>query len=1444
LTLLLFGGAVVAVPALAGTSSPSRTSTAPDVTTAAPRTLTPATSGSSSGTTGNTTGTAGNTTGTAGNTTGTAGNTTGTTGNGRVGPLLHASCVKTTTGRPADCAKPVATADQPAGTHDQTTVTSAPADGSIASLVDTRTWTSGGGNTFPGAEVPFGMVKWSPDTTPTYNAGGGYDYSDNKLWGYSLTHVSGPGCGAAGDVPMVPTTGALPAGDPNMITTAFSHTNEVAQAGYYSAQSNQPDTVTSEFTATPHSSMARFTYPATTQADFLIKLMASQNGDYGDSVKVVGNNEIQGSDTSGYFCGETNNDGQPQLYTLYFDITFDHPFTASQVITNPGQSDPAAVNLTFDTTQNQVVQAKVGISYVSVANAKLNWQTENPGWDFNSVRQQAQATWSHLLGKIQVSGGSYAKTQEFYSLLYKDFIQPNITSDVNGQFMGADLKVHSLASGQRDQYGMYSGWDTYHSLAQLQAMLDPQPAGDMAQSQVNYYSEDKLLQQWGYNNLNNYVMVGDPTQSIIADEYTFGAHNFDTKQALADMLAQATTVNDVRPGEALEQQYGYLPEDGTYGCCNAHGFMSTLLEYDSQDLALAQFASDMGDTADAAMLTRRANNWENLFDPANNLLTSRLANGQFEPGVTPTFSGTFPTDGEPYVEGDPYQYLWDVPNDYSALFSLLGGTAKVQPLLEQYLSKPNGFGMYAQLTNEFDFGEQFALDYAGDPAGTQRAVANMRNTLYLPGPDGLPNNDDLGANSSAFVWEMLGMYPENSGRGTLVLASPGFPKETIHLGNGNAININASGASPSTYYVQSLKLNGAPYSKPWVDYSTLAAGASLDYTLGTTPTAWGSAPSDAPPSYTDGLRPAVGFLSDQNVTIAPGASTSIQVGAQNATANSESIQIAVSTPAGTGLSATPASGTLSVAPNGRATLPVSISASSSAPLGFSWVTATITMPGGATQTLKLAVLVAQPGSLLAAVDNAGISNDSDVGQANFDGGGASYSAQALAAQGWTPGVSKTVDGVDFTWPQSTPGWPDNVIAQGQDIKVDAPAGTQTLAFLGSATDGPSEGVITEHYTDGSSARYWLGFSDWTLNGGGSQPSYGNQTAITLSYRNCSYCSPPQQTVATYVFFAAVPVDPGKTLSSVTLPDGASTGALHVFSIGSSTSPVSAPVASSVTPSTASGGQQVTIHGSGFGASQGSGYVELSDNGSSWGGPGEATLQIDSWSDTAVTFTLPASVSPGSPASVSVVNGSGAMSDSPALEITPSANPADYYDSIGTSPDSNQSCANYDGVGYSYSADALSNAGLKPGATISADGLTFDWTSAQPCSPDNILAAGQTMLVSGPAGSNTLGLLESSTDGGTQGKITINYTDGTSSTATITSSDWAQGPSSTETVAAALPYRNSDSGGSQQLTVYVYATTVPVDPNKTVQSITFPNVSNTTSGGATSMHIWAVSLGTT
>jgi predicted alpha-1,2-mannosidase len=1076
-------------------------------------------------------------------------------GTGSVSP---AACTKGPNGHPVNCPRPVPASKLPAGAKNQAVVTQAVTD--PAPLVDTRTWTTAGGNTFPGAEVPFGMVQWSPDTMPGRSAGGGYTFGNTSTTGYSLTHISGPGCGAAGDVPMLPMTGPLPGGDPNDVTTRFSNDGEIAQAGYYSARSNQPNPITSEFTATPHSAMGRFTYPASTQAGFLIKLMDSQNGDWGETAQIVNDHEVAGSDTSGHFCGEVDNDGQIQEYTVHFDITFDRPFTASQVVMQSGS--PAAVYLTFDTTGDPVVQAKVGISYISDDNARLNWQTDNPDWDFAGIKSTAQSAWNTLLGRIQVSGGSFAQTQQFYSNLYKAFIQPNITSDVNGEYMGADIKAHRIGAEQHDQYGIFSGWDTYHSLSQLQAMLDPAAASDHAQSLLNYYSQDKILQQWGYLHLNNYVMVGDPAQSIIADYYAFGARDFDTAEALRVMLAQATTVNAVRPGEALEEKYGYLPEDAKYGCCNPHGFVPTLLEYNSQDLALSFFARALGDGKNADMLEARANNWQNVFNLSNNLLNGRSTDGSFAPGVTPTSTTR-------YVEGTAYEYLWNVPNNYAGLFSALGGKSKVVPALREFLSQPSGFGMHAYLTNEFGFGEQYALNYAQDPAGTQQAVNHIRNTMYQPGPSGLLDNDDLGANSSASVWEMLGMYPENSGSNNLVFNGPGFPHAAISLPNGKTITINAPGASPTTFYVQNLKLNGSPYHKLYVPFSTLAAGATLDWTLGTSPSTWGNAVQDAPPSYRRGEQPVLAAVDPGNLVLQPGASATVTLQLANVSDTYQTVSWTAS--ADRGLTVSPAQGSLTLASSRRASRQVTVAAAADAAGGRRSVTFHITTAGGEQRTVALGVAVATRGELWPYYTNAGITDDNDTSAATYDGGGWSYSAQALAAQGVTPGSTVTVNGIDYAWPDVPVATLDNIEAAGQTVPLAPPAHASKIGLLGSSTNAGSAGAggtATITYTDGTTSQFTAGFSDWTLGAGGFPPLPGNITAVTMPYRN--YTGNLRDNVDTHVFAMEAPVSVAKTVASITLP-AATGGDMHVFAI---TLPPAPARAVTLSPPAQTGGGRV------------------------------------------------------------------------------------------------------------------------------------------------------------------------------------------------------------------------------------------------------------------------------
>src|SRR6202167_1030630 len=480
-----------------------------------------------------------------------------------------------------------------------------------ASLVNPFIGTTDSEDDFPGADVPFGMVQWSPDT-PSRPEGGGYEYNDSSITGFSLDHLSGPGCGAEGDIPVLPTVGAVD----TSATDSFSHSNESAEAGEY--QVALDNGVTTALTATTRTGMADFTFPSSTEANLIFNLDGSQNPDTATSFTVVSDTEVQGSATSGDFCGAGN------TYTLYFDMQFSQPFTTSGTFSGstlhagvrnlslkqpasakakpstvpasktekPDQpvyhgalpakasdaaalTGPAGTYLTFNTTSDQTVLAKVGVSYVSTANALANLTAENSGWNFSATESAAQASWNALLGKVQIAGGTAAEQTTFYTALYHSLLHPNVFSDDNGQYMGVDGKVHTVDSGHSAFYTNFSGWDIYRTQAQLEALLDPQAASDTAESMVDDYAQDGMLPKWMEDNGETYVMVGDPAESIISDYYAVRATNLNTSAALTDMISEATsTTSNIRPGNNYLSTPGYLPADGSYGCCNFYGPVS------------------------------------------------------------------------------------------------------------------------------------------------------------------------------------------------------------------------------------------------------------------------------------------------------------------------------------------------------------------------------------------------------------------------------------------------------------------------------------------------------------------------------------------------------------------------------------------------------------------------------------------------------------------------------------------------------------------------------------------------------------------------------------------------------------------------------------------------------------------------------------------------------
>jgi len=1028
--------------------------------------------------------------------------------------------------------------------------------------------TTNAADDFPGADVPYGMVQWSPDT-PSRPDGGGYEYTDSSITGFSLTHMSGPGCPAEGDVPILPTVGAVD----TSATDSFSHTSESASPGYYSVQTSNG--VTTELTTTTRTGMARFTFPATTQANLIFKLNDSANGDTATQFNVVSDTEVTGSVTSGYFCGATN------TYTAYFDMVFDHPFTTdgtdavAATLKAPAvggatknSAEPknkptlhgavpkttlskaaatSSVNdgyLTFDTSSNQVVQAKVGVSYVSTANATANLKAENKAWNFNSTKAAAASAWNKQLGQIRISGGTVDQDTVFYTALYHASLHPNVVSDVNGQYPGFDGKVHTVDSGHSAVYGNYSGWDIYRSQAQLEALISPQVASDTAESMLDDFAQTGMFPKWSNNSGETYVMVGDPSDEILADYYSFGARNWSQSTALKDMIAEATTKNNDRPGLNYisgSGAVGYLPADGTYGCCNFYGPVSTQLEYDSADYAIAALAKATGDTADYTTFASRANNWTNVYNPASGFMQPRLANGSW-------LTGFNPSSGTDFVEGTSWQYTGMVPFNIAGLAAADGGTANYA---SSYLDKSlsgllGGSGNEADFSNEPSLELPWEYDYTGQPYKTQEIVRQVQNQIWTDAPGGLAGNDDLGEMSSWYVWSALGMYPETPGTSTLALGSPLFPKAVIALPSGKTLTINGTGAAAAAPYVQSAKWNSTSWTDAYAPTKALTSGGTLSFTLGTTPnTSWASLPTDAPPSDGTGEASVVAAVSPgSGLILTPGAAGSAKLVASNLTGSATSVKWSET---GSGVTVSPSSGTLSVPAHSTAGVALTVTAGQtegSYPVTFA-------MTSGSTTLLPstLNVDVATPGELWPYYTNTGISTDGGSSAADYDGDGYSYSANALAAQNVTPGGTITSDGVTYTWPNVQAGQLDNIEANGQTIPL-APTSATKIGLIGSATNAPATGTtgtLTVTYTDGSTQQIPVNFGDWTLGAGSEQPPAGDQTIAQTSYRNADGGS-SKQTVDTYLFAVDGTLTAGKTVASVTLPSPDS-GDFHVFAIG-------------------------------------------------------------------------------------------------------------------------------------------------------------------------------------------------------------------------------------------------------------------------------------------------------
>ncbi|MFJ1745719.1 GH92 family glycosyl hydrolase [Streptomyces sp. NPDC088116] len=781
----------------------------------------------------------------------------------------------------------------------------APAVRDPAQYVDPLIGSANGGNTYPGANLPFGMIAWSPTSTAgdqtNTAAANGYSYDTTRARGFSLTHVNGAGChpGAAGDVPIMPFVGEVdssPSADTKdqKYAANFSHANEKAEPGRYRVGLDSG--ATTDLAVSERAGVADFTFPEDKPASLLFRVSNSLNGSENAHVAIdTARRKVTGWVETGAFCGRRANGGEnnrKSYYRLYFTASFDRAFSgvgtwrndrlaAGSTTADGGEGYATGADragrgsggyVSFDTAGDNDVRMRLGISYVSLAGAEANLRGEiAPRASVADVAESGQAAWKRQLGDVGISGGSEAQRTTFYTALYHSLQQPNLVSDRDGRYPGMDGTTRRVGRGQGAQYSNFSGWDQYRAQVQLLALLEPRVAGDFAQSLFNFAEQNGgVWDRWVHISGATHVMTGDPTAATLATFYAMGVRNFDAKGAFDSLYRQATVPNPAglsdagcpgqcegqRPNLAQYLDSRYAAQDA----CHCWGGAAETLEDSVADAALAQWARQLGRDREYEELSARGGYWKNVFNPGatsgagsgagagSGYIQARNLDGSW---VTP-FD---PASDRGFAQGSAATYTWMVPQDVQGLAAAMGGRDMAAARLDGFFHKPDGSWsirggdpLRYDPTNEPGIHAPWLYNALGQPWKTQETVRELVDTVYGTGPSGLPGNDDLGTMSAWYVFAALGVYPQTPGTANLLLTGPLFPRAVIAgAGERRAITITAPAASDANVYVDAVRVGGRRHDVSWLDGSLVRRGGSLAFDLTDRPnTSWATAPGGLP----------------------------------------------------------------------------------------------------------------------------------------------------------------------------------------------------------------------------------------------------------------------------------------------------------------------------------------------------------------------------------------------------------------------------------------------------------------------------------------------------------------------------------------------------------------------------------------------------------------------
>ena len=684
--------------------------------------------------------------------------------------------------------------------------------------------TGGHGHVFLGANVPFGNIQAGPTQKKQgWDWCSGYHYSDSTVIGFGQMHLSGTGIGDLGDVSLLPMT------NPSQREVKFSHKAEYVRPGYYSVMLASGIRV--ELTATQRVAFHRYSFPADATKGYIALNLAQGIGwDKMTSCKFK-----QESDKT--ITGFRMSEGWAKDQRVYFVAEFSEPVKLEE-----NERDTIGIFSVASTSQPLFV--KVGISAVSVENARENLQQELPGWNFASVVSKANADWNRELSKIAIKTQDERAKRIFYTALYHTMIAPSVFSDVNGEYRGADGKTHK---GDFTDYTTFSLWDTYRAAFPLMTLIQPEMQRDLAETMLHIFKQQGKLPVWHLMGNETDCMVGNPGIPVLVDIALKG-FNVDKKAVFEAVKASA--MRDER-GMGLLKKYGYIP-------CDLDPEKETVakgLEYALADACIAKLAKQLGKTEDYKYFYKRSQSYRDFyFDKQTKFMRGVTSDHKFREPFDP-FSTVHRQDD--YTEGNAWQYVWLVPHDVHGLVAAFGGEKPFVSKLDSLFivngdmgadASPDITGLIGQYAhgNEPSHHILYMYNYVGQPWKGADKIRYVLANLYHDDFDGLSGNEDVGQMSAWYILSSVGFYQVDPAGGRYVFGSPLFDEATLNVGNGKTFRVVAHNNSSENKYIQSARLNGKPYTRSYIDFKDIVRGGTLEFVMGNKPSQFGVKPSDRP----------------------------------------------------------------------------------------------------------------------------------------------------------------------------------------------------------------------------------------------------------------------------------------------------------------------------------------------------------------------------------------------------------------------------------------------------------------------------------------------------------------------------------------------------------------------------------------------------------------------